>query len=367
MEVKVMVNKKPVAKATFPQVEPSFGHRHYVPVLKSKQGELWALERTTPNQRAHLTPLLEIHSAGVKTIAQHATKVMDNVFNSWGALPLFMDTCLHGVTGNAAVAAATTIFQTAQSKGLQFVPVTSIERSSTYQAIIAAHASRGVMIRLSPDDFADTAVLATRLAELLPRIGLTPSKVDILIDFGAVGSPAIQVQAIRALVAALPNVNLWRTLTVAGSAFPPSIAAQPPNQWNSLPRREWVAWRTAIVTPPFPVRLPAYADYGVRDTAPPAEFGSPYANIRYTAGGLYLVRRNDVLVKDGGSSGIYPICNSLRSRPEFSGPTFSAGDERMDTTGLQQAAPGNAGSWTQWAMSHHFAVVVAEILILLAA
>lgn len=362
--------KKPVAKA-IPQIASiiPFGHRHYVPVLKSKGGELWALEQTTNEQRAHITPLLEVHREGEKTITQHVKKVMSKIEKAWGTRPFFLDTHLFGTAGNTSVTSASSIFQAAEDENLTFIPVTALARSNAYQGVIARHATQhGVMIRLTSDDFYNPTVLKAHLDSLLGQLGLPISKVDVLIDYGEVVSHATQVQLIRTQVSSLPYLQEWRTLTIAGGAFPASLAAQSPHQWHHIPREDWMAWSIAVTTStPALKRLPAYGDYGVRDTQPPAEFGSPYANIRYTSGGLFLVRRHDILFRKGGSDGIYPICTSLIARPEFSGPAFSAGDGCIATTAVEQASPGNPGSWTQWGMSHHFAVVVAEIQSLLAA
>jgi hypothetical protein len=363
-----MNTKKPVEKATSKKLaSANFSYKHYVPLLKPKGGELWAIENTTSLQRQTLTPVFEVHTSDNLLLADHVAKVMRNISRAWETNPCFIDTQLFGKSGNAAVAAASSIFAAAGVEGLNFIPVTSLDRSNAYQSTVAANSLRGVMVRLCPDDFFDPTILGSQMAALAGQLGIAASSIDVLIDYGAVASHASQVQWIRAHVNALPNLMSWRTITVAGGSFPASLAARPPHQWHSIPREEWTAWQIAVTSTPALRRLPSYGDYGVRDTQPPAQFGSPYANIRYTSGGLFLVRRHDVLFRQGGSDGIYPICESLVERPEFRGASYSAGDESISTTAEEQLSPGNPGSWTQWGMSHHFAIVVDEIQSLLAA
>ena len=358
--------KKAVSKAVSASVPVSFTHEHYVPVLKPKGGELWALENTTSPRASAITPVFDFH-VGDKPVAEHAAKVCKAIQRAWSGRVCFIDTGLYGVAGTTAVSAASTIFAAAAAEGISFVPVTALDRPAAYQAVIAGQAGRGVMIRLCDEDFVDVAALGAALDRLMRVLGISAAHVDILLDYRGVQSQASQVQRIRSHVNSLPRVREWRTVTVAGGAFPASLASRPAHQWHSLPREEWAAWRLAVTGTPPLVRRPSFGDYGVRDTQAPAQFGSPYANIRYTAGGLYLVRRHDVLFKDGGSDGIFRICSSLVARAEFAGPGFSAGDSSIQQTAVNQLSTGNPGTWTQWGMCHHFAAVVDEIQSLLAA
>jgi hypothetical protein len=66
-------------------------------------------------------------------------------------------------------------------------------------------------------------------------------------------------------------------------------------------------------------------------------------------------------VKSGQSSDIFPICQSLITRPEYSGPTFSAGDSEIHTVASGLSGPGNPQQWVQWAVNHHLEFVARQI------
>ncbi len=228
--------RNPATNLKHAKAVTDFGHLHYVPVLKPKAGELWALEQTTLAQQKCITPLFEIHRENGKTVTQHAAKVMANIKNAWEDRPIFLDTQLFELAGSADSNAASIIFQAASAENLAFVPATSLNRSQQYQAIIANHTQRGVMIRLGPADFYSLSSLQAQLAALLLQVGVSVSRADILLDYGAVANSATQIQAIQNHINSLPNLSGWRTVTVAGGAFPSSLVAQPAHQWLGVPR-----------------------------------------------------------------------------------------------------------------------------------
>jgi len=342
----------------------SFTHNHYVPVIKSKKGELWALEGLKAASNPFVTPLVELHRSD-STPADHAMKVRNRLTQAWPNRPFFVDTLLWGVSGPQAVTAAQTMFQGMQyAKELLYVPVTGLGRSPSYQAAIGAAvaaASHGVVLRLRLIDFATPSTLSSKIGALLQLLKCGPEITDIVIDYGAQTDGSALEELIREHVAVLPLVKRWRTLTVAAGSFPSSLGGIPANQWIDLEREEWGGWQGAIGGAPPLARVPAFGDYGIRDTQPPPAFGSPAPNIRYTTDGSFLVRRGQTLVKNGGSDEIFPICASLAQRQEFRGADFSAGDAEIAERAENEDSPGNAGDWVAWGMSHHFETVVSEI------
>jgi hypothetical protein len=348
-------SKSAPAKAKFTQ-------NHYIPIIKTKEGELWALGNTDSARKPHLTPLLEMHvGSDTKSLSQHIQDVPIQIRQAWGSRRFFFDTLLHGVMSATDSQTCAAIYQAAIAQNLSFVPVTSLNRSSAYQqAIATVTGERGVLIRLRQEDFVNIAILEAQIGQLLQTLGVSRSHTDILIDYGPVYEAVVMTQQIRTHINQLPFVDQWRTLTVAGGSFPASLAAYPANTWYQFPREEWSAW-TAAGNGFQLARKPSFGDYGIRDSGAPASFGFPYPNIRYTSNGAFLIRRHDVLVKNGGSQGIHAICQTLTQLSQWRGPGFSEGDSCIAVRAGSQVEPGNAGNWTAWGMNHHFASVVDEI------
>src|SRR5689334_18626871 len=100
-----------------------FGHKHYVPILKAKAGERWAIDHLALAARGELTPLFEIHAHQKKDDIPHAQEMCDGLVSVWGtATPVFLDTIwLHGPQGDSAIIQGT--FDYARTLGLQAIPV----------------------------------------------------------------------------------------------------------------------------------------------------------------------------------------------------------------------------------------------------
>lgn len=351
------------AKINAPLATINFNRRHYVPILKTKEGELWALANTCSTRKPDMTPLLELHAKpDTKTLAVHLTSVCGQVAQAWGNRRFFLDTRWHGETSNAHANICAQTLMAASGAGLNFVPVITLSASPAFRQVVRPFTTngRGLLLRLKPGDFTDVALLEQALISLLSAMELTSESVDVLIDYGGVADAGVMTQLMRDHVNHLPWVQNWRTLTIAGGSFPASVADCVPHLWHPLPRLEWGAWNAAGNGFPL-LRKPTFGDYGVRDTQPPSDMGFPYPNIRYTSNGSFLVRRHDVLVKDGGSPGVRAICSSLLQHPSWRGQNFSEGDTRIEINANPQEGPGNAGNWTAWGMNHHFASVIDEI------
>lgn len=329
-----------------------FTHKHYVPILKTKAGERWALGRVLAHTRRQFTPLLEIHQHKKKADGDHVDEICEDLATFLGASDkFFLDTkWLHDPTGNPAIITST--FQSSRAQGLSAIPVAQVTYSAqsitSLQAVIAADA-RGYMLRIGRDSLLNPAAITAFVA----AVGQPLANVDLMIDCQT-ALPQLAVDMPH-----VPSVNDWRTITVASGVFPNTYAGMGLGVWHQLPRDDYQAWRTGVVGGALP-RKPAFADYTVRDPGAPAEFGEPSVNLRYTCQDYWLMRIGGK-VKSGLSSDIFAICQSLIARPEYSGPTFSAGDAEIHLVASGLSGPGNPQQWVQWCVNHHIEFVARQI------
>src|SRR4051812_40074243 len=109
----------------------NFDHEHYVPILKTKRGERWALQRIKNELAPDITPLLEIHPPGKNSTESHIEATLEALTSTWGTeRPFFLDTLwLHEQNGNPAI--IETVFDIAREKQLQCIPVTRLSYGET--------------------------------------------------------------------------------------------------------------------------------------------------------------------------------------------------------------------------------------------
>ncbi len=331
-----------------------FGHKHYVPILKTKAGELWAIDRTTVARKQHITPLFELHRHKSKADGDHVADICDTLASNWGGgSPIFLDTCwLHDANGDADTLSE--VFAITRSGSLTAVPVVRLSfDQDTIDAVsdIVAEDDYGCMLRLSQNELHDQP----RIAEVVNRLGIGRDKIDLLIDYRTSG------MHLPTHVPSVPNVSEWRTFIAASSAFPRSVADLALSTWHNIDRTDWNGWIHGI-TSPLP-RKPAFGDYALRDPGRPAEGGKPIVNLRYTKDQHWMVRR-DRHFQSGFSTDMHAICQSLVSLPAFDGRTFSDGDAFIHDCANMIVGPGNPQQWLQWGMNHHIAKTVEQLLAL---
>jgi hypothetical protein len=332
-----------------------FTHKHYIPILKTKTGELWALSHLRAKTQSHLTPLLELHAHKDKSIAAHADAVCENLAGAWGTDdPFFLDTIwLHGSSGNPAVVSA--VFESARDQDLKAIPVvrTSYDTPTLAQiSAIVEEDGRGCMLRITPHDLVSPTV--TQIDSTLAALELAATDVHLLLDYHK--SAMLLVSDIPRV----PHLQDWLTFTTASGMFPSSLGNLPQGVWHFVPRGDWTSWEPIVTSNKKLSRRPTFGDYTVRAPGPPADFGQPSVNVRYTTDTNWLVRLGGK-VAAGASGQMKQLCQDLINRPEYSGQQYSAGDQAFYDTAQPGAGPGNATQWVQWSVSHHLVFVTDQI------
>ncbi len=334
-----------------------FDHRHYVPILKAKQAELWAIARLKSKSAAMLTPLFELPPRKPKKgklpklLADRLAKDCKDIQKSWGeSQPFFLDAkWLYARDGHEACIIA---FEIARSLGLAAIPVLHLDDKPLMVNAVLRVCSidrRGMMLRVPKKAIPHPE----KIAALLSEIDLPVGNIDLLIDYQAVA------MSLEADLEAVPELNWWRSVSCASGTFPSSLASYPQGDWHDLPRHCWESWRTAATGGGL-VRIPTFSDYAIRDPGAPADFGRAPVALRYTATGKWIAR-HDGKVAEGEAGLIHDICADLIQRPEYPNPQFSAGDRKISECASHAITSGGATQWIQWGISHHLEKVVKEI------
>ena len=340
-----------------------FDHSHYMPIMKAKAGEFWALAHLKPTTKPLVTPLFELvpHDAKKTTFDADSSKKIDGVAECWQR-PFFFD--VRHIAPKGSLPDATTVssvFKKIRARDMHGIPVTRIGYSQKFQEsvreIIKSDA-KGAMIRLATSDLAIKDKLQTALANLCSFLGINEGNIDLLIDY-EFRKPddyedLLVLQALH--LTKIPNIQKWRTVTVASASFPESIKDLPDGEWIPLDRTEWKSWEH-LIKADGTARKPAYGDYGIRHPSLPG-FGQPKPNLRYTIADGYLCRRDEAK-----HAAIKEICRSLIKKNEYKGPDFSDGDQAISKTAANQGSGGTGGGkeWTQWCSNHHVEFVATQI------
>src|SRR6266498_4658070 len=140
----------------------SFGHRHYVPCLRWKQGEYKAMSLLSNGARDLITPLIEIPEKGFdfetwtdkKSIDEHLAPVAKRVKQNWQRRLCFVDLNLipSSELMRGGVHPVKFIFDQLRVLECSAIPVTGLTRNAQYQVAVkqtAAKDKRGLCLRIS--------------------------------------------------------------------------------------------------------------------------------------------------------------------------------------------------------------------------
>lgn len=335
-------------------VGTSLGKRAYVAVLKAKQGELLAIQTTSPQS---FVPLMEVTSsekaAAIARCWPHENDVI------W-VHPLNIT----GIDETAWAADVTDAFDTLRVQKRAAVPVvTTNEDDSVLDVVRAAiqRDGRGLVLRLDCEDALEAGAdgLTTDINDALTACATSRKDCDLVIDAGLVGGGvAVQASVVSAVLGNLPYVNEWRTIVVAFSAFPPAVGdVVATNTVGSIPRTDAASFTQLVSN--WTGRQLNFADYGV---GVPTYADLPFApipNIRYAIPGEWKVHRANA--RRNPSPQYVMLAQNLAAADYFAGADFSPGDAYIAAVANGSDGPGNAASYLRAAMSRHFHVVLDSL------
>jgi hypothetical protein len=334
----------------------TFSSDTYVPLLKSKQGELGALGWVTARDR--LVPLLEVRDPARQ--AQAISNAWPDPNHALLVHPLDVDE--HDDADWVALVDA--LFDVLRTNNLAFVPVVTTDDSpAVVNAVGSAVAQdgRGACIRLDAETFALTppATAANEVAQLLAAIGIAEGEVDLVVDGGLLrNSLASRVTTVESALNAIPNLGAWRNLVVAYSAFPESIAdVAAANSVTQLSRDDALAFATLLNR--NPARVPNYGDYAVGTPFYADISWAPIPAIRYASDDSWYVHR--AASKKDRSAKYIQLSADVVGSTHFAGAAASRGDAYLNDVANGADGPGTPMTYVRAATSRHMACVLDRL------
>jgi hypothetical protein len=354
----------------------SFGADHYVPVLKTKQGERQALGQISSHLKARLTPILEFDDlpedpdTGIPTrdLDHHCELILPSLVSGWGTTSqFFLDVgtmvdyaSLNGVFGPVYV------MDESASAGLQFIPVVGLRRPLTEIGAAIAHGGNGLCLRLTDEDLASLSISAD-LSRFLSEHHLVYENIDLVVDLASIfGSPAGRVQALStSYLLALPYIHKWRTLTIAASAFPQNMGVLSRQTSATFERIEWTSWNALYNQRRALPRLPTFGDYGIQHPVIMEGFDPRYmaasAAIRYTLDREWLLVKGQSTRRMSGTAQYQALAAYLLQRPEYMTPSHCSGCHDIELCSQGAAGFGSATPWRRIGTVHHLTHAATQI------
>lgn len=354
----------------------------YVPVLKWKQGEHFAVKPLAAGQKALLLPIAELPDRPyhwgdekyTKSWDKHIDDLVKATVTNWGnSHELAVDQI---IDDNDALASNPGspweyLFSELWSAGVKAVPVLSTRASASEQAALVAvakvHKKSRWMLRHRSDPHGEVPAAAHAenwFRNAAAALGGKHAQMDAVLDLGHIaGDPKVLVTATAQALRAIAALGPWRQLCLVSGGFPMNLAGVQKGT-KQIFRSDWDLFKRVAARPELEGFALAFGDFGVThvdafDDDPRKMVMS--ANLRYTHWRDWHVLKGKS-VRDYGYDQYKDLCQILVALPIYMQPAFSHGDASYDKVANDpKAGPGNATSWRKDATNHHIHVVLHQL------
>lgn len=324
----------------------------YVPVMKTKAGEITALDNLPAAVRDRILPLFHVTETLKPTFVPGLASV-------WAGRPAGVDGSFNA-TQSGSTATVVAAIAAMRASGIRALPCWSITDPAPYQQVCASLVdSHGAMVKT---DLHSIGLAPAAVSQL----GVWPSSTDLIISLGHLagqdpqsygGYVAHQLAGQSAVLA------LFRSVTLVGAAAPKDYSALSYGA-NVLPRTDWLIWQVARSA------VPGRLDYGDFMTGHPDLTEPPGAAMAKATVSVRYTRDNDLLVMKGyattGPNG-QPMrqqyqahAGVLQGSAGFSGVNSWA-DAQISLAAGGAPGMGSRAKWSAFSANRHICLVVDRL------
>lgn len=340
----------------------------YLPILKWKRGEQYALRELTQEQWDSVTPLIELQAIDAAPdltalraalpayLAEVAAQIEKSIPHE---RQIFVDTHLVS-PGYARQTSLLAIIceQLCRKTKRAIYPVVGAAAMDSMGALSAN--AKETLLKLAPvllrvrSDQINASQITPLVADLVSS-GIRKKSIHILIDQYSLVSrePGDCVTTIKPYLTEAVAASC-ASVTLGGGSFPMTLTGIKAGV-KDIPRIEWRAWKMIAKAGEFPQLR--YADYSVTNPAPLPEIDPKTVNPSITI--RYATKEDWHLLKGrgfkGAPAGEYAnLCKLLVTNPAvYCGKHFSFGDGKYFALANGGGKNGVPWTWRREATSHH--------------
>lgn len=338
------------------------GEFQYYPILKTLPGEMQALQHASPEAWERMTPLIEVATLLGDDDDIPAQSPLARLGSTLAGAIGLSRLCFLDFHSSVGIRLIRQLLDQCSAYGLTLVPVIS------YQTLDRVHVlrdkvgfTRGVCLRVPIRDRLRRTgqSLSEQLDRLLAATVNSPGHADLVLDLGFIAQePGFGPEHIARTVAEVEQLNDWRSVALAGTVIPQTLAdVIEQDNVGALDRHDWEYWqRTRRLSLP---RQLSFADYAVQSPERPKGGRGAMANIRYTASREVVIARGHKV--SAGDAQYGELARKIQQHSAFRGAAFSWGDAEIATYANGAPAPTGGEAWRAFGTSHHIELVTRSL------
>ena len=340
----------------------------YLASLSARGGSIEAVERLSPLARSRIGLLFDLPHLALKDgkrIEDELEKRADciarvarvgcHTFVDAHDYPLEIRTA----SGQQPIAY---LVEALRKRGSNVIPVTGTvtDRGDDYVRTIrnvVGTRGQGVCVRIARDELEDPAYLRAELSTALDLIGISPDQVDLVLNFAFIGTDRPEKMRAIALEAleVIQRTGQFRNVALSGTSIPAQLGKRTQGEILRFRRIEYDTWIGVSRLVANEMAL-AFGDHGIVEIhhAPPGKRVNVPSRIRYTTEREHVIRR--------APRGEYSkICRELIASKDFSGGSYSVGDQRLARAAVSLSSKFAPGKAVAHDMNHHLEFVSAQV------
>lgn len=341
--------------------------KSYVPILKTKQGEMSAVRNLDSESKLRITPFFDVHryvnlnpQKKDKTPEEHLNTVLSNLQKSWSEdQDFFLDTYDLKLDYLMTDGTHPVCYLYQRLKDLDMKPILCVgtDRDDNHAKSIKSCSPDYVCLRIHHEELDDLDELKSDVDELLSALELEKENVILLIDFRNLGTKS-EDDVCNSITDFAQTFDLrdWREFIFSSSSFPENMTKIQPNSTVIFDRVELNIWKRLAQGDSALYRTPIYSDYGINH--PDKQEIDPKVvtaagKIRYTIPEGWLVIRGHSLKTGKKFKQYHDLAAALVIRAEFMGKNYSWGDNFIHECSEKISTSGNLPKWVAIDTNHH--------------
>ncbi len=352
--------------------------KNYVPILRPKQGELWAIRDLSEDARKRITPFFDIHRVPIvsgkkdKSLDEHLGSIFKRLCSVWPANRVFfwdmysIEPFERLKDGTHPVFGLGKVFSINK---MTSIPTIGTDRDGPYleaiRNLLDKGMARSICVRILADDLETPAEAFEELRVILIKLKIPLSECHLLVDNKTVQET--QIEDIVDMVSQFTNVgdiNVWKSFTFSSGSFPVNMAGLALNSVSRVPRVELNLWKALVRAEPLIGRSPNFSDYGILNPEKPEVDAARIragGKIRYATKKDWIIFKGHPLHKGDKYNQYRDLSRKAIRSPEYCGIGYSWGDEYLDKCSKGAVGTGNLPMWVRVDTNHHLTLVGEQI------
>lgn len=339
--------------------------RLYTPVVRAKNNDLKAIELLGDCAKSSIRPLIEaplsLPDGQLRTNVMEAAELLGKRLEG---VPYYFDPL-----GIESFERHVIAFNALAHVGSDFTPTIGLGRGpidyASLRHLVGSH-SLDLAVRVDKFDLEDASEETwAKLIAMSAAVGIQPSKVSLLIDFGQLGNNQLEqmIDSVVDFLAVQPQQFRDSPIVVLGSSALSSVSPVPLDGSLDIRRRELDLWAN-LRFELDEVHHIGFGDYGIIDPSfifPSGPAPNSNAKIRYTRGLITTYFRGHCLYNPNRFVQYHDLARRVFESDRYLGAGFSYGDKIIADCAMGRCGPGNLGTWVMADTNHHIEFTAEQV------